>query len=241
MRVQSSAATRSSAGSDGAAWGGCRRLPRLRRRRGSVAGPRDEGGGGTDDRNRHGPRIKSTRSPATAMGDQGANQGLHGCDVQTRRSGFVAPPNPETDMSVTTEKSAGATAISPFHIEVPQEEIDELRRRAQATRWPDRETVSDRSQGGRRQAVQRLRHPIRPGRGYRVPGRDLPRAAELGPSAPSTTSSTGTRSTRSATSPPGRSRSCSPRKSAAVLPGSPGCVQATALISATKNNGGSHE
>jgi hypothetical protein len=45
------------------------------------------------------------------------------------------------------EKSAGATAISPFHIEVPQEEIDELRRRAQATRWPDRETVSDRSQG----------------------------------------------------------------------------------------------
>jgi pimeloyl-ACP methyl ester carboxylesterase len=50
-------------------------------------------------------------------------------------------------MAVTTEKSAGATAISPFHIEVPQEEIDELRRRAQATRWPDKETVSDRSQG----------------------------------------------------------------------------------------------
>jgi pimeloyl-ACP methyl ester carboxylesterase len=50
-------------------------------------------------------------------------------------------------MSVTTQKSAGATAISPFHIEVPQGEIDELRRRAQATRWPDKETVSDRSQG----------------------------------------------------------------------------------------------
>jgi Epoxide hydrolase N terminus len=50
-------------------------------------------------------------------------------------------------MSVTTEKSAGATAISPFHIEVPQNEIDELRRRAQATRWPDEETVSDRSPG----------------------------------------------------------------------------------------------
>jgi pimeloyl-ACP methyl ester carboxylesterase len=50
-------------------------------------------------------------------------------------------------MAVTTANSAGASAISPFHIEVPQGEIDELRRRAQATRWPDEETVSDRSQG----------------------------------------------------------------------------------------------
>jgi pimeloyl-ACP methyl ester carboxylesterase len=49
-------------------------------------------------------------------------------------------------MSATTE-TAGATAIRPFHIEVPQEEIDELRRRVQGTRWPDKETVSDRSQG----------------------------------------------------------------------------------------------
>jgi hypothetical protein len=49
-------------------------------------------------------------------------------------------------MSVTTE-TAGATAIRPFHIEIPQEEIDELRRRVQATRWPDKEMVSDRSQG----------------------------------------------------------------------------------------------
>ena len=33
---------------------------------------------------------------------------------------------------------------------------------------------------GRRRPVQRLRHPDRPGRGHGVPGRDLPRAAELG-------------------------------------------------------------
>jgi pimeloyl-ACP methyl ester carboxylesterase len=50
-------------------------------------------------------------------------------------------------MSVTTQRSAGATAIRPFHIEVPQDEIDELRRRVQGTRWPDEETVGDRSQG----------------------------------------------------------------------------------------------
>jgi hypothetical protein len=42
---------------------------------------------------------------------------------------------------------ADAATIRPSRIDVPQEEIDELRRRVQATRWPDKETVSDRSQG----------------------------------------------------------------------------------------------
>ena len=46
-------------------------------------------------------------------------------------------------MSVTTE----ATAIRPFHIEVPEEQLAELRRRIEATRWPSRELVDDRSQG----------------------------------------------------------------------------------------------
>jgi pimeloyl-ACP methyl ester carboxylesterase len=50
-------------------------------------------------------------------------------------------------MSGTTENSAGATAIRPFRIEVPEEELAELRRRIAATRWPSRELVADRSQG----------------------------------------------------------------------------------------------
>src|SRR6478672_7736259 len=50
-------------------------------------------------------------------------------------------------MSVTTQQTAGATAIRPFHIDVPQVEIDELRRRIAATRWPEREAVTDDSQG----------------------------------------------------------------------------------------------
>ncbi|MFI7615856.1 epoxide hydrolase family protein [Nonomuraea terrae] len=37
--------------------------------------------------------------------------------------------------------------VRPFRIEVPQREISELRRRVKATRWPDKETVGDRSQG----------------------------------------------------------------------------------------------
>ena len=37
--------------------------------------------------------------------------------------------------------------IRPFHVNVPEAELTELRRRINATRWPDRETVTDASQG----------------------------------------------------------------------------------------------
>jgi pimeloyl-ACP methyl ester carboxylesterase len=47
-------------------------------------------------------------------------------------------------MSTTVETT---TEIRPFHAEIPQEEIDDLRRRLAATRWPDKETVGDASQG----------------------------------------------------------------------------------------------
>ena len=53
--------------------------------------------------------------------------------------------------AVTSNESTTAmvddAAIRPFRINIPQEEIDELRRRVQATRWPDKETVADQSQG----------------------------------------------------------------------------------------------
>jgi pimeloyl-ACP methyl ester carboxylesterase len=40
-----------------------------------------------------------------------------------------------------------AAAIRPFHVSVPESELTELRRRILATRWPDRETVPDATQG----------------------------------------------------------------------------------------------
>ena len=40
-----------------------------------------------------------------------------------------------------------ATEIRPFHVEVPEAELDDLRRRIAATRWPEKETVEDDSQG----------------------------------------------------------------------------------------------
>jgi pimeloyl-ACP methyl ester carboxylesterase len=45
------------------------------------------------------------------------------------------------------QASDGQTSIRPFRIEFPDEALSDLRRRISATRWPDRETVSDDSQG----------------------------------------------------------------------------------------------
>ena len=42
---------------------------------------------------------------------------------------------------------ADPTAIRPFHIDVPEARLADLRRRIKATQWPDRETVTDASQG----------------------------------------------------------------------------------------------
>jgi pimeloyl-ACP methyl ester carboxylesterase len=43
--------------------------------------------------------------------------------------------------------ATASDAIRQFNIDVPQAELDELRRRIKATRWPERETVTDDSQG----------------------------------------------------------------------------------------------
>lgn len=52
--------------------------------------------------------------------------------------------------------AAAAEAIRPFKINIPQEQLDDLRRRVVATRWPDKETVPDHSQGVQLATVQKL-------------------------------------------------------------------------------------
>jgi hypothetical protein len=57
-----------------------------------------------------------------------------------------------TDLRTAT----GAEEIRPFRINVPQAEIDELRRRIAATRWPEKETVADQTQGVQLSTIQKL-------------------------------------------------------------------------------------
>ena len=47
-------------------------------------------------------------------------------------------------------------AIRPFRINVPEQDLGDLRRRIAATRWPDHETVNDQSQGAQLAKLQEL-------------------------------------------------------------------------------------
>ncbi|MBP2296257.1 epoxide hydrolase family protein [Azospirillum rugosum] len=60
-----------------------------------------------------------------------------------------APANP-------ADAAMENAAIRPFHVEVPDEALTDLRRRIAATRWPDPETVKDDSQGVRLATMQKL-------------------------------------------------------------------------------------
>ena len=52
--------------------------------------------------------------------------------------------------------ATGDTTIRPFNVQVPQAALDDLRRRINATRWPDKETVGDASQGAQLAKLQEL-------------------------------------------------------------------------------------
>src|SRR5687767_3537272 len=58
-------------------------------------------------------------------------------------------------MTTATET---ASEIRPFHVEFTDDELDDLRRRIAATRWPEKETVADHSQGVPLATMQKLAH-----------------------------------------------------------------------------------
>src|SRR3954468_3168946 len=58
----------------------------------------------------------------------------------------AAIPVVAEDRSATVTKES-RNAIRPFHVNFPEAELTELRRRINATVWPERETVADTSQG----------------------------------------------------------------------------------------------
>jgi pimeloyl-ACP methyl ester carboxylesterase len=57
---------------------------------------------------------------------------------------------------VAQQASSEKTAIRPFRVGFPEADLTELRRRVNATRWPERETVTDDSQGARLAMMQEL-------------------------------------------------------------------------------------
>ncbi len=64
-----------------------------------------------------------------------------------------------SEASIATERSkqaAGENAIRPFRASFPEAQLTDLRRRIKATKWPERETVADASQGVQLATTQAL-------------------------------------------------------------------------------------
>jgi pimeloyl-ACP methyl ester carboxylesterase len=59
-------------------------------------------------------------------------------------------------MAVIAAKPSGDTTIRPFTIETPEADLDDLSARIAATQWPEKETVSDDSQGVPLATMQKL-------------------------------------------------------------------------------------
>lgn len=70
--------------------------------------------------------------------------------------GLAASTSPGTAAPGASATQRGDDAIRPFRIDVPEQALVDLRRRVNATRWPERETVTDESQGVPLATMQKL-------------------------------------------------------------------------------------
>ncbi len=79
--------------------------------------------------------------------------------AQTERSRTTQKENTMTQSEATQRSSGQAAdkdAIRAFHVSIPEEALVDLRRRIAATRWPEKETVADQSQGVQLATIQKL-------------------------------------------------------------------------------------
>jgi pimeloyl-ACP methyl ester carboxylesterase len=77
--------------------------------------------------------------------------------MKTRHQTEVDPAAASRRIPITRKvTSEDSEAIRPFRANIPEAELTELRRRINATKWPDRETVPDQSQGVQLATMQAL-------------------------------------------------------------------------------------
>src|SRR3954449_12169726 len=73
-----------------------------------------------------------------------------------RRSSTIEGSTQHAETEVDMAVIDTATEIRPFHVDIAEEELAELRRRIAATRWPSKGLVADRSQGVQLATIQAL-------------------------------------------------------------------------------------
>jgi pimeloyl-ACP methyl ester carboxylesterase len=86
----------------------------------------------------------------------------HGFNSPTHKPKTSNTPQQEDTMTQASatqpsgEQAADKNVIRPFHVNISEAELTELRRRISATKWPERETVTDASQGVQLATTQKL-------------------------------------------------------------------------------------
>jgi pimeloyl-ACP methyl ester carboxylesterase len=75
---------------------------------------------------------------------------------QSRRGFLTASAAMGVSSLLPAQAAEDNNAIRPFHVNIPEEQLVDLRRRIATTRWPDRETVTDQSQGVQLAKIQEL-------------------------------------------------------------------------------------
>jgi pimeloyl-ACP methyl ester carboxylesterase len=90
-----------------------------------------------------------------------ANTPSNGVDHGRRRfvglvTTSIAAAGAASILSTKLATAAGDDAIRPFRVNISEEQLVDLRRRLNATRWPDRETIADQSQGVQLAKLQEL-------------------------------------------------------------------------------------
>ena len=66
------------------------------------------------------------------------------------------PRTADVSLSPQREQATDKNTIRPLRVTVPEAELTELRRRINATKWPERETVTDATQGVQLATMQAL-------------------------------------------------------------------------------------
>jgi hypothetical protein len=104
--------------------------------------------------------MKSTEA-ATSPPGSSRSSSLLKCEPH---SGHCADERAREEEAMEQQKTTSAepvtivadTSVRPFRVEIPQEAVDDLRRRIADTRWPHKELVPDRSQGVQLATLQEL-------------------------------------------------------------------------------------
>jgi Epoxide hydrolase N terminus len=64
----------------------------------------------------------------------------------------------QSERSIRATTAAEGDAIRSFRVNVPEADLADLRKRIAATKWPEREQVSDATQGVQLSTMQKLAH-----------------------------------------------------------------------------------